>query len=199
MPILAIETTGAACSVAFADGARVREDTRIAPRRHNALVLEMIDTLLASAGVRPRELEAVAFSAGPGSFTGVRIGAAVAQGIAFGAGVAVVRVPTSEVMAEQVRRRCDAPGVTTVRPSRAGWVYAARYAFEDGAVACEAFDALAPSDGVARPPPGWLVAERDEPLRAAVLAELAGPMPRLDAAEAIPFYVPGDSPWKKMS
>ena len=212
MPILAIETTGAACSVAFADGARVREHTRIAPRRHNALVLEMIDTLLASAGVRPRELEAVAFSAGPGSFTGVRIGAAVAQGIAFGAGVAVVRVATSTVMAEQVRRRCDAPGVTTVRPSRAGWVYAARYAFEDGAVVCEAFDALVPSDAVPRgsarglapshedqAPPGWLVAERDEPLRAAVLAELAGPMPRLDAAEAIPFYVPGDSPWKKMS
>jgi len=199
MPILAIETTGAACSVAFADGARVREQTRIAPRRHNALVLEMVDTLLASVGVRPRELEAVAFSAGPGSFTGVRIGAAVAQGIALGASVPVIRVATSEVMAEQVRRRSDAPGVVTVRPSRAGWVYAARYAFESGAVACEAFDALVPSDGVARPPRDWLVADREERLRAAVLAELARPMPRLDAAEAIPFYVQGDSPWRKMS
>lgn len=199
MPILAIETTGAACSVALADGAHVREDTRIAPRRHNALVLEMIDTLLASAGARPRELDAVAFSAGPGSFTGVRIGAAVAQGIALGGAVPVVRVPTSALLAEQVRRRSDAPGVVTVRPSRAGWVYAARYAFEGDAVACEAFDELVPSDAVPRARGGWLVADREEPLRAAVLARLAEGMPGLDAAEAIPFYVTGDSPWKKMS
>ena len=177
----------------------MHEDTRIAPRQHNALVLEMIDTLLASAGVRPRELDAVAFSAGPGSFTGVRIGAAVAQGIGLGAGVPVVRVATSEVMAEQVRRRSDAPGVVTVRRSRAGWVYAARYAFEDGAVACEAFDALVPDDAVPGAPRSWLVADREEPLRAAVVAQLAAPMPGLDAAEAVPFYVPGDSPWKKMS
>lgn len=177
----------------------MREDTRIAPRQHNALVLAMIDTLLASAGVRPRELDAVAFSAGPGSFTGVRIGAAVAQGIALGAGVPVVRVPTSEVMAEQVRRRSDASGVVTVRPCRAGWVYAARYAFERGAVACEAFDELVPEDAVPREPPGWLVADREERMRAGVLAHLAGPMPRLDAAEAVPYYVPGDSPWKKMA
>lgn len=177
----------------------MREHTRIAPRQHNALVLEMIDTLLESAGVRPRELDAVAFSAGPGSFTGVRIGAAVAQGIALGASVPVIRVATSELMAEQVRRRSDAPGVVTVRPSRAGWVYAARYAFEGGAVACDAFDALVPSDGVPPGPRGWLVADREERLRAAVLARLAEPMSRLDAAEAIPFYVQGDSPWKKMS
>ena len=177
----------------------MREDTRIAPRRHNALVLEMIDTLLESAGVRPRELDAVAFSAGPGSFTGVRIGAAVAQGIAFGAAVPVVRFPTSELMAEQVRERSEAPGVITVRPSRAGWVYAARYAFEDGAVTCQAFDELVPGDAVPRAPSGWLVADREERLRAAVLARLAEAMPRLDAEEAIPFYVAGDSPWKKMS
>lgn len=177
----------------------MREDTRIAPRRHNALVLEMIDTLLDSAGARPRELDAVAFSAGPGSFTGVRIGAAVAQGIALGGGVPVVRVPTSALMAEQVRRRSDAPGVITVRMSRAGWVYTARYTFEGGAVTCQAFDELVPSDAVPRGPRNWLVADREEPLRAGILARLAEGMPRLDAAEAIPFYVAGDSPWKKMS
>lgn len=199
MPILAIETTGDACSVALADGERDCEDTRVAPRRHNALVLGMIDALLATAGMRPRDLEAVAFSAGPGSFTGVRIGAAVAQGIAFGMDIPVVRVPTSQVMAEQIRRRTDAPGVVTVRASRAGWVYAARYRFEGNAAACDAFDVLVPSDAVPPAPGDWLVARREERLRAGVLAQVAAGMPRLDAAEAIPFYVSGDSPWKKMS
>ncbi len=199
MRILAIETTGAACSVALADGERLREATRIAPRRHNALVLGMIDTVLASADLRPRDLDAVAFSAGPGSFTGVRIGASVAQGIAFGADVPVVRVPTSELMAEQVRRRSDAPGVATVRASRTGWVYAARYRFTDDAVACEAFDQLVPTDAAPRAEGGWLVAGREERLRAAVLAQLAARMPAVDASEAIPLYVSGDSPWRKMS
>ena len=159
----------------------------------------MIDRLLAVADLRPGELEAVAFSAGPGSFTGVRIGAAVAQGIAFGAGLPVVRVPTSELMAEQVRRRSDAAGVVTVRPSRAGWVYVARYRFDGAGPSCEAFDSLVPSDDVPRAPSGWLVARREERLRASVLGQLAERQPRLDAAEAIPFYVSGDSPWKKMS
>ena len=110
MPILAIETTGAACSVALADRGGVREHTRIAPRRHNALVLQMIDDLLSSAGMRPRDLDVVAFSAGPGSFTGVRIGAAVAQGVAFGGDLDVVGVPTSELMAEHIRRRTRVRG-----------------------------------------------------------------------------------------
>ena len=199
MPILAIETTGAACSVALADRGGVREHTRIAPRRHNALVLQMIDDLLSSAGMRPRDLDVVAFSAGPGSFTGVRIGAAVAQGVAFGGDLDVVGVPTSELMAEHIRRRTRVAGVVTVRPSRAGWVYMARYRFDEENVRCEAFDTLVPSDAVPAPPAGWLVARREEQLRAGVLADLAADKPRLDAAEAIPLYVAGDSPWKKMS
>lgn len=199
MPILAIETTGAACSVALADRGDVREHTRIAPRRHNALVLQMIDDLLSSAGMRPRDLEAVTFSAGPGSFTGVRIGASVAQGVALGADLGVVGVPTSELMAEHIRRRAQVPGVVTVRPSRAGWVYMARYRFDDEGVRCEAFDTLVSTDAVPAPPAGWLLARREEQLRAGVLAELAADKPRLDAAGAIPLYVSGDSPWKKMS
>ena len=159
----------------------------------------MIDRLLAGAGLRPSALDAVAFSGGPGSFTGVRIGAAVTQGIAFGAGLPVVRVPTSELMAEQIRRRSDAAGVVTVRPSRAGWVYVARYRFDAAGPSCEAFDTLVASDAVPRAPSGWLVAHREERLRAAVLGQLAAHQPRLDPAEAIPFYVSGDSPWKKMS
>ena len=196
--LLAIETTGSACSVALARGDELCESTRIAERSHNALVLGMIDELFAVAGLRPAQLDAVAFSAGPGSFTGVRIGAAVAQSIALGADIGVTRVPTSELMAEQIRRRCAADGVVTARRSRRGWHYVARYRFDARGVACEAFDALAADAEPLDAPDGWIIAEREERLRAGVLAELARPRPAADAAVATPYYVEGDSPWRKM-
>lgn len=154
---------------------------------------------MAAGDLDPDQLEGVAFSAGPGSFTGVRIGAAIAQGIAFGAGVPVIPVPTSEVAAEQVRRRNRAAdGVVVARGARAGWVYAARYRFVPAGLECEDFDMLVPEDALPVVPAGWLLVRREQPLRAAVLGILARPKPRLDPDRALPFYVDGDSPWRKM-
>lgn len=197
--VLAVETTGSACSVALVGEGEVLEVTRIAPRRHNALVLEMVDAVMAAAAVDLGELEGVAFSAGPGSFTGVRIGAAIAQGVAIGGGIPAIPVPTSEVAAEQVRRRNGAAGgVVVARGARAGWVYAARYRFVPAGLECQDFDMLVPEDALPRVPAGWLLVRREQPLRAAVLGVLARPKPRLDPDRALPFYVDGDSPWRKM-
>ena len=195
--LLAIETTGAACSVALAHGGELIEDLRVAERRHNALVLGMVDAVLAAAGLVPGQLDAVAFSAGPGSFTGVRIGAAVAQGIALGVDIGVAQVHTSAVMAEQIRRRSSAAGVVTKRLSRRGWHYVARYRFTAHGTECEAGDALLPEDAPLDVPAEWLLAEREERLHAGVLAELAQGCPLIDAAAATPLYVDGDSPWRK--
>ena len=195
--LLAIETTGVACSVALAHGGELIEDLRVAERRHNALVLGMVDALLAAAGLVPSQLDAVAFSAGPGSFTGVRIGAAVAQGIALGVDIGVAPVPTSAVMAEQIRRRSNAAGVVTKRLSRRGWHYVARYRFTAHGTECEAGDALLAQDAALDVPADWLLAEREERLHASVLAELAQGRPLIDAAAATPLYVDGDSPWRK--
>lgn len=195
--LLAIETTGAACSVALALRGELIEHVHVAERRHNALVLGMVDGLLAAAGLTPAQLDAVAFSAGPGSFTGVRIGAAVAQGVALGVGIGVARVHTSHVLAEQVRRRALAAGTVTKRLSRRGWHYVARYRFTERGAECDAPDALVADATPLDVPPGWLLAERAERLRAGVLAELAIDQPLLDAAAATPLYVAGDSPWRK--
>ena len=197
--VLALETTGSACSVALVSEGEVLELTRIAPRRHNALVLKMVDAVIAAGNLDVRDLEGVAYSAGPGSFTGVRIGAAIAQGIAFGGGISVFPVPTSEVAAEQVRRRNgSAGGVVVARGSRTGWVYAARYRFSPTGLECEDFDALVPEDALPAVPEGWLLSRREQPLRAAVLGTLAMNRPKLDPERAVPFYVDGDSPWRKM-
>ena len=197
--VLALETTGSACSVALVSEGEVLELTRIAPRRHNALVLKMVDAVIAAGNLDVSDLEGVAYSAGPGSFTGVRIGAAIAQGIAFGGGISVLPVPTSEVAAEQVRRRNgSAGGVVVARGSRTGWVYAARYRFSSTGLECEDFDTLVPEDALPAVPEGWLLSRREQPLRAAVLGTLAMNRPKLDPERAVPFYVDGDSPWRKM-
>ncbi len=99
MKLLSVETSTEACSAAlFIDG-EIQEKFEIAPRIHTKLILPMIDSLLADAELKPQQLDALAFSRGPGSFTGVRISTGVIQGIAFGADLPVVPVSTLAAIA----------------------------------------------------------------------------------------------------
>ena len=100
MKLLAVETSTEACSAAlFIDG-EVTERYELAPKEHTKLILPMIDSLMTDAGLRPQQLDALAFSRGPGSFTGVRIATGVIQGIALGADLPVVPVSTLAAIAQ---------------------------------------------------------------------------------------------------
>lgn len=100
MKLLAVETSTDACSAAlFVDG-EIREKFQLAPREHTKLILPMIDALMADAELKPQQLDAVALSRGPGSFTGVRIATGVVHGIAFGADIPVVLVSTLAAIAQ---------------------------------------------------------------------------------------------------
>jgi tRNA threonylcarbamoyladenosine biosynthesis protein TsaB len=100
MKLLAVETSTEACSAAlFIDG-EVAERFELAPKEHTRLILPMIDALMAEAGLKPQQLDALAFSRGPGSFTGVRIATGVIQGIALGADLPVVPVSTLAAIAQ---------------------------------------------------------------------------------------------------
>ena len=123
MRLLAIETATEWCSVAlWHDGETAALETR-AGNRHAERVLPMLEQLLAGCGTAVSQLDAIAFGAGPGSFTGLRIGCGVVQGIAVARDLPVLGIPTLETMAEE----CGATRVVAALDARMGEVYCAAY------------------------------------------------------------------------
>ena len=103
--ILAIETSTPACSVALAVGSKRFFRYSEEPRSHTRLIMAMIDEVLADADIKADDLDAIAVTVGPGSFTGLRIGFSTAQGLAFGLDKPVVPISTLQVMAQTFIRR----------------------------------------------------------------------------------------------
>ena len=101
MKLLAVETATEACSAALIINGEVTEEFVVQPREHSRLILPMIDRLMANAQLQPAQLDGLAFGAGPGAFTGVRIATGVIQGIGFGADLPVVPVSTLAAMSLQ--------------------------------------------------------------------------------------------------
>ena len=137
MPIiLAIETSSELASVALFDGGRAdgavlaRESSGV--RTHSQSILPMAQDLLREAGLRLADCDAIAFGAGPGSFTGVRTACGVAQGLAFGAGMPVLPLVTLAAMAEACRGKHGSTEVLAVLDARMDEVYWAQYRW-DGA------------------------------------------------------------------
>jgi tRNA threonylcarbamoyladenosine biosynthesis protein TsaB len=97
--VLAVDTATEFCSVALADGERVVERAEAVGQKHSERVLPMVEALLRDAGTTLADCSAIAFGAGPGAFTGLRIACGVAQGLAFGAGRPVVAVGSLAALA----------------------------------------------------------------------------------------------------
>ena len=125
--ILAIETATEACSAAIVLSGEVIERYEVAPRRHNHLILPMIEAVLAEAGASRAQIDAVAFGRGPGSFTGVRIAAGVTQGIAYALDRPVLPVSTLAALALQALEETVADGVYACLDARMGEIYGASY------------------------------------------------------------------------
>jgi len=132
MNLLAIETSTDACSVALLNDSNVLLDHRIAPQQHGALVIPMIDSIMAEAQLHSTQLDGLVFGRGPGSFTGVRIGVALAQGIALGADIGVLGVSTLHSVAQGVFRTHGEQKVAVCLDARMREVYLATFELADG-------------------------------------------------------------------
>ena len=124
---LALETTTNICGVAlFVDGIPVAERQTDRPKSHAAELVPMISECLKEKALVPNDLQAIAVSAGPGSYTGLRIGVSTAKGIVYATEARIVAVSTLEAIAYSYMKS-TADVVVPVLPSRSGEVYLAVY------------------------------------------------------------------------
>jgi tRNA threonylcarbamoyladenosine biosynthesis protein TsaB len=131
MRVLAFDTSAAICSVALLQGDDILARSERLASGHAERILPMIDEILTAAGVALKALDGLAVVHGPGTFTGVRIAVAVAQGLAFGADLRVAPVSSLATLAAgALERGPDRPVVAAI-DARLGEVYWA--AFESGA------------------------------------------------------------------
>jgi tRNA threonylcarbamoyladenosine biosynthesis protein TsaB len=100
--LLSLDTATECCSAALLiEGHLLSRETEL-PRGHAERILPMIDELLGEAGIGLRQVQAIAFGRGPGSFTGVRLATSIAQGLAFGSGLGVIAISDLGAVAQRV-------------------------------------------------------------------------------------------------
>lgn len=157
MKILALDTSTEWCSVAAGSGAAWCGRDELAVDSHSERALALIDAVLVDAGWRLTDLDGIAFGAGPGSFTGLRVGCGLAQGLALGADLPLVPVPTLLALALAAGTAHGATRVVACLDARMREVYVASVERGEGGWA-ESEPArvlvpaqIAPPDGA-----GWL-------------------------------------------
>ncbi len=125
--ILAIDTSNNQCSVALNRDGEIKSAVCTQVRQHAKRLLPMIEQILHENSQTLKALDAIAFVNGPGSFTGLRIGAGVAQGLAFGATLPVLALSTLAVMAQKARQQVAAQYFLVAMQAREDEVYFAIY------------------------------------------------------------------------
>lgn len=125
--ILALDTATEACSVALSFQGQTTFIDELSPRTHTQRILPMVESLLKQADITLKQVDYLAFGRGPGSFTGVRVGVGIAQGLALGAQLPVVAVSNLLAMAEQAYQQLGARDVIALIDARMNEVYFAQF------------------------------------------------------------------------
>jgi tRNA threonylcarbamoyladenosine biosynthesis protein TsaB len=175
MQILAIDTTGDACSCALLREGRVLQESALAPRAHTRHLLPMVKGLLEGEGLTLKALDGVAFGAGPGSFTGVRIATAMAQGLAMAAGIPAVPVSSLAALALAARERHGAERVIACADARMGEVYFGSFIHDHTGTRAQGEEQVGAAADLVLPPDGeWSGAGSGFEVHGPALARLLG-------------------------
>ncbi len=164
MKLLALDTSTDTLQLAATDGQQVWQHSGPGGAAASSALIPAILALLAQAGMRLPQLDAIVFGAGPGSFTGLRTACSVAQGLAFGLGLPVLPVNSLLALAEQARHQYGVQRVLAVLDARMGEVYAQGYDFESGSHHAACPGELCAPDNLPIPPAwcdqpaSWLLA-----------------------------------------
>jgi len=128
---LAIDASTEACSVALQVNDKVYSRYDLCPQSHSLQLLPMVDQLLKEADITLSQCDGLIFGRGPGSFTGVRIGVGVAQGLAFAANLPVVGVSSLQAMAQLAFIKHQEKKVLATIDARMGEVYNGYFVLDD--------------------------------------------------------------------
>ena len=148
MKILAIDTATEACSVALLIDGACQEIFEIIPRQHTERVLPMVDTLLKEADLALSQLDSLAFNCGPGSFTGVRVGTSVTQGLAFSHDLPVIPVSSLAALAQFAFRTENKEKVLSTIDARMNEMYWGCYQVENGLMSLVNEEKVSPATSV---------------------------------------------------
>ncbi len=133
--LLALETSTLTTSAAVLDGSRVVAFQEALATPHSEALLPLVDEVLRAAGVTPKALDLLACGAGPGSFTGLRIGLATAKGLCFALSRPLLGISSLAALALEAEAHTPADGLAlAVMDARRGEVYAGLYRLAADAV-----------------------------------------------------------------
>ncbi|CAL7963734.1 tRNA threonylcarbamoyladenosine biosynthesis protein TsaB [Gammaproteobacteria bacterium] len=132
--ILTIDTSTDACSAALWCDNKNSHRFMVTPQKHTKFILPMIYELLAEAQVDLNQLDAIAFGAGPGSFTGIRLAASIIQGLAFVANLPVIKISCLRALAQEVFTEFGKEKVLVAQDARMQEIYWGEYQIDNAGI-----------------------------------------------------------------
>jgi tRNA threonylcarbamoyladenosine biosynthesis protein TsaB len=225
MKLLGIETSSSVGSIALEINGRIAAREIATPREQTEQLLELAHELLGEATLGVADIDGIAFGRGPGSFTGLRIAAAVAQGLAVGCGLRLLPVSSLLCLAQRAWRQHGIAHALVCVDAKMGEVYWGEFAVNDGLVSPIGEERLAVAQDISAPTvAGWsavgdgVAAYRDELAAALAVADRALPdlkpaaedlFPCARAAlaggravgprDALPVYLREHTAWRRRS
>lgn len=125
--ILVFDTSSSWCSAALSINGRLYSVAEMQPRKHAQLLMPMVDGLCQEAGIKPAQIDGIAFGKGPGSFTGLRIAISVAQGLALATGAKLYGISSLQALAWQAMKQHGVNRVVAMMNAHMGEVFYGAY------------------------------------------------------------------------